>query len=527
MLSDVPRLSRRRLLASAASIALLRAAAIPAQAADLPPPGTAFSFDILTDWMRAAADKPFVEPVKPEGFMGDLTYDDYRLIRFNPARIRWTAAGAGGGGFRMDAFHTGWLFGEPVQVHDVSAGTVQPMEFTTDDFIYQGDLAARVPAHTAMPGVAGFRVLYPLNRPDKLDELVAFLGASYFRALGQGSAYGISARGLALNTGTGIAEEFPRFTAFYLERPAPGATEVAFSAAMDSPSVTGAYRFVVRPGRDTVIEVTARLFFRADVAQVGVAPLTSMFLYDEKNRARFDDYRPKVHDSNGLRIVRPDGDALWRPLNNPPRLADSWFLDRAARFGLHQRDRDFANYQDAGAHYERRPSLDVEPLGDWGDGAVRLVELPTDLEVNDNIVAFWVAKTPGVSAGETREYRYNLHWGNLERSEPAALAEVLATRAGAAGVSGVANPADARKFVIDFAGDPLTALPAEAKVEPVITLSSGEILTQTLQPVPEQGLWRLVIDVTAPAGSVVELTAHLAGYGRKLTETWLYQWIHA
>jgi glucans biosynthesis protein len=428
-------------------------------------------------------------------------------------------------GFRLHAFHTGWLYGDPVRLYDVSDGTVREMRFTTDDFDYRGGMAGRMQAGMDLPGVAGFRLNHPLNRPDVFDEVVAFLGASYFRALGQGSAYGLSARGLALNTATGTAEEFPRFSAFYLERPAPGAAEVVLSAALDSPSVTGAYRFAVRPGRTTEMDVTARLFFRADVEEVGIAPLTSMFLYDEKNRAGFDDYRPRVHDSNGLRMVQADGDVLWRPLNNPAALANSIFSGAKARFGLHQRGREFADYQDAGARYERRPSLEVEPLDDWGAGAVRLVEIPTDREVNDNIVAFWVPEGRGARAGSAQAWRYRLHWGDLD-GPPADLAQVVSVKAGLAGVSGVENPADARKFVVDFAGAPLDGLPADAAVTAVVTQSAGTVLSQTLERIDANGVWRLVIDLAAPDQPLVELTAHLAGFGRKLTETWLYQWTH-
>ncbi len=515
------RISRRALMATAAAAWMMpRRADATAPMAE----GAPFSFDLLTDWMRARAAEPYDAPLPPDGFLGALTYDDYRNIRFRPDAARWQGPGEM---FQLQAFHTGWLFGEPVQLLDVSGGTVQPMPFSTDDFRYDNGLADRVPAHASLPGVAGFRLHTPLNRPDVMDELVAFLGASYFRALGQGSAYGISARGLALNTGTGRAEEFPRFTAFYLERPAAGATEIVLSAALESESVTGAYRFVIRPGRDTEMDVTARLFFRADVEQVGVAPLTSMFLYDDTNRAAFDDYRPRVHDSNGLRLQLRGGDVLWRALNNPVTMADTWLSGDVARFGLLQRGRDFGTYQDAEAHYERRPSLEVEPLGDWGKGAVRLVELPTDLEVNDNIVAFWVPEAKGAAAGQTMEFAYRLYWGDLAAADPEAMATVIATRAGGAGVSGVKNPEDARKFVVDFAGDLLANLPEDAALAPVITLSAGEILAQSLERLDTPGVWRLVVDVTAPGEAVVELTAHLAGFGRKLSETWLYQWKHA
>jgi glucans biosynthesis protein len=514
------RLTRRGLLACVPALALSAALPRAAAAGAMLPAGQAFGFDILSDWMRAAASRPYMQPVPVTGFAAGLDYDSYRLVQFRRDRTRWADDPAG---IRLQAFHTGWLFGEPVQMFDVSGGTVEPMAFGTGDFEYLGELAAQVPQNADLPGVAGFRLLAPLNRPDRHDEVVAFLGASYFRALGRGSAYGISARGLALNTAAGEPEEFPRFTAFYLERPPPGAPQAAFSAALDSPSVTGAFRFVLRPGETTEIEVTARLFFRGDVGLVGMAPLTSMFLHDGKNRAGFDDYRPQVHDSEGLRLVRADGDVLWRPLNNPPRLADSWFSDPVVRWGLDQRTRDFASYQDAGAQYERRPSLQVEPLGDWGAGAVRLVELPTDLETNDNIVAMWVPAAQGAAAGEAREYSYRLHWGDLEAAGP--LARVVATRAGEAGVAGVAGIAAGRKFVIDFAGGPLAQLPPDAAVTAAVSLSDGRVTAQVLQAVPQAGLWRLVIDAAPPAGGLAEMSAHLAGYGRKLSETWLYQWI--
>ncbi|MFC7702823.1 glucan biosynthesis protein [Plastorhodobacter daqingensis] len=525
-----PGITRRSVLAGLpAAAVLLGSVACPsllfAQDADAGAmtQGQPFSFDLLTEAMRDKARQPHqVETLAPS-FLDGLQYDDYRLIQFRRDRARWSEDDRGL--FRVHAFHLGWLFNEPVHVAEVVDGRASELVFSTDDFEYFNELAERVPEHTEMPGVAGFRLNFPLNRSDILDEVVAFVGASYFRALGQGNSYGISARGLAINTGLPSGEEFPRFSHFWLERPAPGAREIVVHAALESPSVTGAYRFVITPGVETVMEVTARLFFRADVEQLGIAPLTSMFLYDEKNRSGFDDYRPQVHDSNGLHITRADGETLWRPLNNPPRLASSYFTEANPQsFGLHQRDRDFDLYQDKGARYEARPSLNVEPLGDWGLGAVRLVEIPTDLEVNDNIVAFWVPDTP-VRAGDEREYRYRLRWGNIDPDEKADRAWVHETRAGAAGAAGVAAPEDQRKFVIDFKGGMLGRLPEDAKVEPAIWISQGEIVSKTLYKLPQNDMWRLVLDVQGPRGSTIELVAHIAGYDRKLSETWLYQWM--
>lgn len=534
-------MTRRSLLAGlSAGAMLLGATALPrvarAQEAAAPAPAAPaasiaatqqFSFDILAEEMRALAAREPQHAEQPKSFLDDLTYDDYRLIRFNPERARWADTEASR--FRMHSFHMGWLFKDPVLIYEVMGDQSQLMAFDTDDFIYEREARDRVPEHAPLPGVAGFRLHYPLNRPDVFDELVAFQGASYFRALGRGSAYGISARGLAVNTGLSVAEEFPRFTRFYIERPASEAGSIVLYAAMESTSLTGAYRFVITPGANTAMEVTARLFFRTDVEQLGVAPLTSMFLFAERNRHAFDDFRPNVHDSDGLGIVWANGDRLWRPLANPPHLASSYLTEVAPQsFGLFQRDRDFANYQDAAAHYERRPSLMVQPMGDWGRGAVRLVEIPSDLEVNDNIVAFWVPEAPA-RAGDAREFSYRLLWGDLPPDPRDDRAHVLETRAGVGGVSGVENTEGTRKFVIDFVGGLLGSLPADQadQLEAVVTASGGEIVTKTLSAIPSEGVWRLVLDVKAADAATVELSAHVAGFDRKLSETWLYQWIKA
>ena len=517
-------LSRRAVLGalSVASVLLCSTALARSARAQVAPEPRAFSFDLLTEEMRVLATLDHTPATAPASFIDDLGYDDYRNIAFLPERARWNAANSH---LRLHAFHMGWLFDEPVLMYEVDGGLARAMTFSTDDFEYRMDLAARVPQHVDMPGVAGFRLHAPLNRADVFDELVAFLGASYFRALGRGTSYGLSARGLAINTGLPTAEEFPRFSRFYLERPAPFATDVVVCAALESPSCTGAYRFVIRPGTDTVMDVTARLFFRSGVDEVGIAALTSMFLFSEKNRAGFDDYRPNVHDSEGLRIVQRGGDVLWRPLNNPSRLTGSYFVEDSPRsFGLMQRDRNYDNYQDASAHYERRPSLVVEPVGDWGRGAVRLVEIPTDSEVNDNIVAFWVPAEPPVP-GAMREFIYRLRWGALPADPADDIAYVLETRAGHGGVSGGENIEGTRKFVIDFIGGLLSSLDSDAQVEAVVNISNGEVVVKTLSKIPETPIWRLVMDVAADEGETVEMGAHVRGYGRKLTENWLYQWI--
>ncbi len=536
-IAPATRMTRRSLLASGTALAGVafagyapaQDAAAPAQDAASkpvgPPASQPFDFESLSEAMRQQALLPYVAPVEVGGFLAELDYDLYRLVRYNPDRARFAEVETTQ--FKLQAFHPGWLYRTPVLMFEVVNGQAVPMTFSREDFIYEREVGEKVPADWQLPGVAGFRLHNPLNRPDVFDELTVFQGASYFRALGRGTTYGLSARGIAVNTATSVAEEFPVFDRFYVEKPAPGAVSVTVYATMDSPSLTGAYRFVITPGEITEMEVTGRLYLRTDIAQLGVAPLTSMFLFGPANRERFDDYRPRVHDSDGLLIEAADGRRIWRPLANPLNLASSFYGETSLRsFGLYQRHRDFHHFEDAAAHYETRPSLKVEPIGDWGRGHVRLVEIPTDLEVNDNIAAFWIPDGV-IKGGETREYSYRLSWGELIPDEEGPLAYVADSRAGEGGVSGVENTDGTRKFVVDFKGGPLTHLPPEAAatIKPVVNATNGEIAHVAFARVAADGTWRIVVDVKGQSGTTVELTAYLEGYGRKLSEIWSSQWI--
>ncbi len=521
---SVFRASRRSvLLSGTACIAVALGGRGAAQSdGEDPSAGEPFDFDRLSARAAELANAPYVPPKPAGGLTAELTYDLYRQIAFDPDEARWQDTGSD---FRLHTFHMGWLYDVPVLLFDVEGGVSRPMVFTTDDFEYRKEAKGVLPEHAELPGVAGFRVHWPLNRADIRDELLVFQGASYFRALGRGNAYGQSARGLAIATATDRPEEFPRFSEFYFQRPAPGDRHVTLYALLDSESVTGAYRFDVKPGEATAMDVTARLYFRDDVPHFGVAPLTSMYLYSESNRAGFDDYRPQVHDTDGLAIEQRSGDRLWRALANPPVVATSLFGETSPRaFGLYQRDRDYDSYQDPGARYHERPSLRVEPLDDWGAGDVRLVEIPADLEVYDNIVAYWSPRG-GASAGEMREYRYRLHWGMLPPDPREELAYVDATRTGTGGVSGVPQETPSRKFVLDFAGGLLAAMDPDAEVSAVIAADGASVVDQGLYKVAETGGWRLNFDLQRESGDPVELMAHITGYGGRLSETWLYQWV--
>ena len=290
--------------------------------------------------------------------------------------------------------------------------------------------------------------------------------------------------------------------------------------------MTGAYRFIIRPGTDTQIDVTARLYLRNDIEQLGIAPLTSMFLYGGADAGEFDDFRPAVHDSEALVLTTRAGATIYRPLNNPPRLASSYFGAMSPKsFGLVQRTRDFSEYLDAEAHYEKRPTLMVEPLGDWGEGTVRLVEIPSKLEANDNIVAYWIPDVD-TTAGAALEFSYRLSWGLAPEGDGSVdRARVVRTRVGKGGVSGMEQDTDRRKFVIDFEGGLLGELPGDAEVEVQTTAARGEIAEAVVSRISGTNTWRLVLEVEAPGGTAAELSAELIGYGHTLTETWTYQWV--
>jgi len=483
--------------------------------------GVSFDFDTLTASMRERAGRTFASdaPSLPE-LLSELDYDQHRAIRFDPERSVWKDQG---GNYRLQAFHPGWLFKEPVELYEIVDGKAVPLHFTGADFNYGEPLDPEAFKALDLPGIAGFRLHHPLNTPDYFDELIVFLGASYFRSLGKGNVYGLSARGLAVDTAISGPEEFPRFSRFYLERPAPGASEMRLYAELDSERVTGAYQFTIKPGTNTVVEVEARIFLRDDVERLGIAPLTSMFLFGENDRVGFDDYRPEVHDNDGLLILRQNGQRLWRPLRNPDMLALSFFgEENPAGFGLLQRDRSFDHYQDTEAKYQRRPSLWIEPVNDWGKGQVMLAEIPADKEIHDNIVAFWVPDGD-TKAGSEHRFAYRMIWGR--DPEPGTeLASVVATSTGHGGAAASDPDPMLRKFVVEFGGEVLSGLGSDAPVQPRLSLQKGSVRHSFVQRL-EGGTWRVVLDIERDDQEIpVEFILALQLDGADITETWMYQW---
>ena len=504
---------RRQLIAAGTSLPLLLCLPLRQARAGTTVP---FDGDTVSALARDLASRAYVPPVRTlPAQLEAIAYDQYRDYRFRPERALWRDQGLP---FQVQLFHRGFLFKDRVELHLVEDGRASPLPYRRELY----DFGPQVPPpEDAALGHAGFRLHAPVNNADHFDELCVFLGASYFRAVAQGLVYGLSARGLALGSGDPGPEEFPLFRAFWLEQPASAAEAAVVHALLDSPSVAGAYRFTIRPeGAQTRIDVDARLYPRVELRNAGIAPLTSMFEFDAGDRAGVDDFRPAVHDSNGLAILNGAGEQVWRPLRNPPQVAHSGFADENPRgFGLMQRKRDFEAFQDAEASYEKRPSAWVEPLGDWGPGEVHLVELPTGNEFADNIVAFWRPRAP-LAAGREHRYTYRLHWC-AEHTWLPQLAHVVETRSGQGDGDGVVP----RLFVIDLDGGRLSGLPADAAPRIEATASAGELRNRVAYRLAANGRWRMSFELLPGTAEVIELRARLLdGDGAPLSETWLSRW---
>lgn len=468
--------------------------------------------------LAAAAAKGKYAPVTddrllPEGLRG-LTYDGYRSIRFRPEKEFWREQGLA---FRMALFHPGYLFKQPVAIHEFTADYVQPIRFSRDFFDYEGSgFDGALPADL---GYAGFRLSHPLNTAEIFDEIAVFQGASYYRMLGQGQAYGLSARGLAIDAGIeGVPEEFPVFTRFWVGQPLPGSGSMTVFALLDSPSVAGAYQFVISPGKDTAAKVRATLYFRRELQHPGFAPLTSMFWYGENTTRPFDDYRPEVHDSDGLAMKSGTGEVLWRPMRNDPAKSRTYefSFDEVRGFGLLQRDRNPRSYEDYEARYHLRPGVWVKPEGNWGPGRIRLVELSAAHELSDNIVAAWEpADTP--PAGEPYRIAYTQSW-SLDPNPAEAGSWVVASR------SGTHEWAPGTRYVVlEFGGPALAELGGDGIPEAVVSLSGeGAVLggPARVERYPGGDTWRVSFEVKK-AGSEVTAEGVEARCSLKLGEDYL------
>lgn len=497
---------------------------------------------------RALAARPFENPDgQVPDFLLNISYDQWRKLRFRPDHSLWRQEDLP---FEVQFFHPGLFYNRLVTLNIVEGGGVRKLPFSTDMFEYGEESLAQRVRGTPLE-FAGFRLHFPIKNPEYKDEVAVFLGATYFRAVSKNSQYGLSGRGLAIDTALPGGEEFPYFREFWLVKPARDAEAITVYALMDTPSMTGAYRFVITPGEPTVMDVQCTLFARSgagSVQKIGLGALTSMFLFGETQNGQPGDYRPEVHDSDGLLFRDGDGRWFWSPLANPKRLAINVFrLDSPRGFGLMQRDPVFDHYQDMEARYDLRPSLWVEPRDDWGPGRLELIEIPSDEEIHDNMVAFWVPDKPVPDLPEGQilppddarayppamSYAYRLFWMNPGIS-PHALGRAVSTR------TARSREGDTMRFLIDFEGRELNALPADTGLTSLIeTPDAIPVLEKQLIKNPETGGWRLVFQVRLPKedGMMQSLKAARDGAPSfrfravlkkgenlpdPLTETWVY-----
>ncbi len=519
--ADVAAFARSRLLPVSLGIAAIFLSLLGAATAQ------AFSLDDVTARAKALAGRPYQAAVSnlPPVF-SKMQFADYQRIQPRRDQFEWHDRDTP---FRLAFYHQGMHFSTPIVINEVVGGQVHEIKYDPAKFDF-GGLSFDADA-TRNLGYAGFRVLYPINRDGVQDEIMSMLGASYFRVIGKGQIYGLSARGLAIDTAwkDGMAEEFPRFREFWIERPKPQDRFLVIYALMDSPRATGAYRFVLRPGEDAVLDVESRVFLRGHINKLGVAPLTSMFLYGPNQGVRGNNFRPALHDSNGLAIHTGAGEWLWRPLNNPPLLSVSAFQATDPKgFGLLQRGHEFQRYEDLADRYDLRPSAWIEPRGNWGPGTVQLVEIPTPDETNDNIVAFW---TPDVlpPEGQPMRHDYRIHW---TMNEPALLdkevgwvRQTLRTDGEIRQANLIRHLDGSTALIVDFEGPVLARLAADAAVGAEVSVDdNAELIENVLQRHPAIQGWRLMLrvkvkDPTKP----VEMRAALVEGKRALTETWSYQ----
>ncbi len=485
----------------------------------------AFGLDDVAERAQALAASGYEEPVSNlPAELRKMAFADYQRLRFNPEHAYWKDAETP---FHLQFYHQGMHFDTPVRINEITATDVREIRY--DPAMFQFDGVEIDPAALEGLGFAGFKVLYPLNKKDKQDEVMTLLGASYFRIIGKGQWYGLSARGLAIDTALPVGEEFPRFREFWVERPQADRRNLVIYALLDSPRATGAYRMVLTPGKDSTLDVQARVYLREPVGKLGLAPLTSMFLFGANQPGDSLNFRPQLHDSEGLAIHAGNGEWLWRPLNNPKRLAVSAFsVENPRGFGLMQRTREFNRYEDLDDRYELRPSGWVETRGDWGKGHVELVEIPTPDETNDNIVAFWSPeKQP--EPGQPLDLEYRLHFSMDEPSlHDPQLAWVQQTRVSAGDVKQanlIRQPDGSTALIVDFVGPVLEQLAEDAPVTTRVSIDdNAELVENNLRYNTVTKGWRLTLrlKVRDPARPV-EMRAALVDGEKTLSETWTYQ----
>lgn len=506
-------ISRRVFTTSALPFAFLGAAAKPQESVSYGP-AHPFSFERLRLHAKRLSGGPYKPAsAKAADILKSISFDVAGKIRYRPDYALWPD-----GPYPVRMFALREVAQDAVRINVIAGAKARPVLYAKRYFDWGG-----TGLDTKLPGDIGFSGFRVMNGRDTERDWLAFQGASYFRASGSDDQYGLSARGIAVNTATASREEFPVFTTFWLAEGASPDVPLTIYALLEGPSLTGAYKFDIRRSNGAVMDVHAELFARADIERIGIAPLTSMFWYGENDHRQGSDWRPEIHDSDGLSLWTGSGERIWRPLANPPAVqTNSYFDTNPKGFGLIQRDRNFEDYQDDGAFYDKRPSVWVEPKGQWGEGAVQLVEINTNDEIHDNVVVYWNPKAK-LSAGGTLSLDYRLYWQDPEPFQPKTVGHVVATRIGRTGIPGSPGTVAGRKFVVDFEGGPLADSPARYDLKPTVTLSRGQVTAAYSIKVAGTKRWRAVFDAAFEGKDPVNLRCVILQNGKPLTETWMYQ----
>jgi glucans biosynthesis protein len=509
-------LKRRDVLHLAgAAAAYAAASALDEAFAQQGPGGPApFSNSSVADAARALASKPFVAPNAdlPAPF-ANLSYDAFAAIRAKRETLIWANDP---GGFAIEPLHCGFVFTTPMQINLVQGGLSQRLNYDASNFDFAGLYLNAPPANLDF---SGFRVWQ--RRPGGLREVAIFQGASFFRSTAPGQNLGVMARGLSIRTGDARGEEFPFFRAVWIEKTTLAANALTINALLDSESVAGAYRFTIRPGDATIIDTECSLFPRVGIENFGLATMSATSLFGPLDRRGFDDIRAAAAEVSGLQLLTGAGEWVYRPVSNRNALQISEFVDQNPKgFGFLQRPRDFNQFFDETQHWERRPSLWIEPIGDWGPGSVELVEIPSDSESAQNIIAFWRSKRP-LAKGQQADFAYRQFWCWSPPSSPP-----LAIDVGPRGGRGAS--ARQRRFLVDFRGDTLgQVLSDPAKVDDIkanLAVFPGKIVASRVYPSLEQKSCRVQFDLDTSGENACELRLMLELQGVPITETWLYRW---
>ena len=477
--------------------------------ADAPAP---FDSNIVLNMARTLAAKPFKAPDTslPSPF-SSLTYENYVSIRSQAGSAIWSADGLG---FAIEPLHRGFIFTTPMDIHIVDADKIARVPYDRARFDFN---KLQVGPDIKDIGYSGFRILEARN--GGFDERAIFQGASFFRALAKDQTQGVMARALAIRTADPRGEEFPIIRAVWIEKPSAAARVIVIHALLDSESLTGAYRFTLRVNDATIIDTESTLIPRLEVDNYGIAAMQATSFYSPLDRHNSDDLRPAVYEVSGLRMLSGKEEWLWRPVSNRLNLQGSAFVDESPRgFGLLQRERDPGAFEDDEQHWERRPSLWIEPIADWGAGQFELIEIPTESEINQNINAYWRPKE-GLKPGKETSFSYRQFWCWSPPSKPA-LATATQARSGKVVVGGKSR----RRILVDFTGDNLADPTRSGEIKASLSLSGGNVTSVSTFTGKTPKTLRVLFDFEPNSDNMTEIRLLLQSDGQAVSETWLYRW---